>query len=582
MNSSTGAAGASARSPAPTRTWPLRAEIARPSSRASLTPSGVSPFSLGYATWRSALRLCRYLRPSWWVVGEGAPGAAIAPIRSSPRIRPPPGGRQPLPSRRRNARSRPGPARSAPTPRASAGIGRARAGAAPSSLAGELGGARARGRSRPERRADPTRRPSRARRARRTATRPRGRTRRPSARRRARSRSASVAGSTSTMCSNDVREPRARAASDSQSVSSERVGLVERARRAAPPERSAGRRWPPTPPNAPGRPRRAAPPAGRRQRRPPSPGRRSRAARRSARSRSRRGPIDGPAAERRRPIATGAIVEVAGRARRRSAPTTRSAVAPAPQSCSAAAASPRAPGREPVEHRPRLDAAVPVVDLEPDREVVRRPLRRGEHAVRVERDSARRQRPGAAPEVEARVLALLAHRPDVADPRRGHEQPDARVALRRTGRATASCSATRRSSDSGPTTASIRSGGAQAALRDRRRGVLGEREPEVVDALGRELDARRRPGARRSGRGARRRRRAPPAGRSRGRCGRSPAPGPRRRSRARSRACRAARRPARRRSRRRPGCQPSPASDERRRLAQLVGQRAQRRLGLVA
>ena len=132
-------------------------------------------------------------------------------------------------------------------------------------------------------------------------------------------------------------------------------------------------------------------------------------------------------------------------------------------------------------------------------------------------------------EAEAGVLALP-HRPHVADPGRGDQQPHARVAhpeRRQLPQLLGQLEAEADAADH-----RVDPLGPPQVLGPEHRGrVGGERLAEGVEVLGPQLRARRRPGGRRSPPGAPSRPRAPPAGRSRGCCGPSRALRPRRRAR---------------------------------------------------
>ena len=85
------------------------------------------------------------------------------------------------------------------------------------------------------------------------------------------------------------------------------------------------------------------------------------------------------------------------------------------------------------EHDPGLDRSVPVVELEPDRDVLRAADGRVERAVDAERDPERTSTPAREP--EPGVAVAVAHRPHVAEPRPGNQQADARIALAERGQA---------------------------------------------------------------------------------------------------------------------------------------------------
>ena len=168
---------------------------------------------------------------------------------------------------------------------------------------------------------------------------------------------------------------------------------------------------------------------------------------------ARRAPARARLARRRQTART--LVAAGEPARRRPPPgrwhcgTTRRSVGPGPRprrpagrcsrspASSSLEASPPLPGLEPIpiaigasrrvelaQHDPRLDRAVPVVDLQPHRDVDRVVL--ADPEARAAKGDA--ERPvGAAVEAEARVLALP-HRPHVAHPGRGDKQPHPGVA----------------------------------------------------------------------------------------------------------------------------------------------------------
>ena len=157
-------------------------------------------------------------------------------------------------------------------------------------------------------------------------------------------------------------------------------------------------------------------------------------------------------------------------------------------------------------------------------------------------------------------MLALPHRPHVAHPGRGHQQPHARVAHpERAPAAPAPRPGRGRGRRRRPSRRSARSASGPPAP-STLVGVGGERLAERVDALGLAAPG---PAAARwppkllqvLGAGLERR----PAGRSRGCCAPSRARRPRRRARSRPPAGGGARPAARRRSRPRPGCQPSPA-----------------------
>ncbi len=114
-----------------------------------------------------------------------------------------------------------------------------------------------------------------------------------------------------------------------------------------------------------------------------------------------------------------------GPARSRSGPTTRLRRTRRRGGALALSAPPPSKRVELAQDDARLDRAVPVVDLEPDRGVDLLVLADAE-AGAAEGDADRAV--GAAVEAEARVLALLPHRPHVADPGRRHHQPHAGIA----------------------------------------------------------------------------------------------------------------------------------------------------------
>ncbi len=147
------------------------------------------------------------------------------------------------------------------------------------------------------------------------------------------------------------------------------------------------------------------------------------------------------------------------------------------------------------------------------------------------------------------------------------------------GPSRSSSSASSRPMPRPPTIASTCS--VRAAPPGRGRPRRGRRRPaEPVEPPRRRARARPRPGGRRSARGARRTLRARRAGRSRGCCGPSPRPSPslvERDQRSTGRQWRSARREATMPTT--PGCQPRPATDQRRRFTQLVRQVSPRGLG---
>ena len=173
------------------------------------------------------------------------------------------------------------------------------------------------------------------------------------------------------------------------------------------------------------------------------------------------------------------------------------------------------------EHDPRLDRAVPLVELEPQRDVERASWPSGEAAVDAEGDPERP--PAAASEAEAR-WRLLAHRPHVGDLRARDQQRDPGLPTPN-GPRRASCSATSWPRLSPPTTAStlsLRTRPPPAGL-----ARLGRRTPPGTPRRARPRSrAPPRPGVRRSAPGARRRRRAPPSRSKPGRCAPSRARGP--------------------------------------------------------
>ncbi len=179
------------------------------------------------------------------------------------------------------------------------------------------------------------------------------------------------------------------------------------------------------------------------------------------------------------------------------------------------------------QHHPRLDRAVPVVDLEPHRGVDR-VLRLDPERGAAEGDAEGAVR--AAVEAEAGVLALLPHRPHVADPRRGNHQPHARVAHPERGQLpqflgqieAEAEAADHRVDPLGPS---------QLLGAEQARRVGGEGATERLDVRGSQREARRGPVATEALQvrqaGPQRR----PAGRTRGCCAHSPAPSPLRRAR---------------------------------------------------